>query len=54
MYNMCPYCRKRVRDMPSHLEHNKKCGDRHAKKLYNEFISVCRINTRRLTNSKED
>ena len=34
----CPYCRKPVRDMPTHLETHKECLDKHTEKIKEDLI----------------
>ena len=29
----CPYCHKRVADMPNHLQKSERCKEKHSKKL---------------------
>jgi hypothetical protein len=40
MYSKCPYCGKRVKDIPDHLEKTKRCKDRHSERLFNEMKEV--------------
>jgi len=36
----CPYCYKRVGDMPNHLKKNSQCKEKHTKKLRGNFSHV--------------
>lgn len=40
----CPYCGKRVKDMPSHLELKPVCHEKHVQKLQDDlkYIMFCR------------
>ena len=39
----CPYCGKRTKDMPNHLDKNKMCAESHHVNLRGQFIDVVRV-----------
>ena len=41
---VCPYCNRRVKDIPDHLEVTPVCRQRHLERLKAQFLQVVKVN----------